>query len=102
MKKDKESERERPYETSTRNVQKVAQSFVLSVSTSQSENGSTGKSSMAKCDVQSTIITPNKNTARKTDVMGARINADTARLRKKQKQPTIPVEWWKEKPQRNT
>ena len=81
-----------PHETNTRNTRNTTQSFVLSVPAPSIWNGDTGKCSMAKCDVESTCVAPNKIMARETDVMvGAnslQILQDLGKQRK-----TTPVEW---------
>ena len=64
-------------------TQKVAQSVVLSVLASQPETGGTGKEAeKPSVTWRGTAVAPNKNLARKPDIMGWRLDAATARLRK--------------------
>ena len=55
-----------PHEASTRNVQKMAQSALLSIHNRQKKDGSAGKSSVAKYEVESTSTAPNRKLARQT------------------------------------
>ena len=61
-----------PHETSTRNAQKMRQHIVLPAHIPQQKDGSAGKSSLAKHDVESTGMAPNKRLARQTDNIGSK------------------------------
>ena len=83
------------YETSTWSVQKVAQSLVLSVSTSLN----LGMETLAKAVWLGVMLRTaawhqTKTWQEPLTSWGARVVADTARVRKAEE--TNPVEWWKE------
>ena len=87
--------RSTPHEASTRNVQKMAQSALLSIHNRQKKDGSAGKNSLAKYEVESTSTAPNGKLARQTHNKESEYGGGHRKTTKTEQ--TTPAEWVEKK-----